>query len=376
MGVLPSLLHVLITLKVDPSAAKLRPALLQWYTEHVIESRDPVAAVTRDAFNLFFPLLTAPEFSSHFLPGISRMLKRTPEAVLPAVLPLLQHVTIDLSPYTMEIVSGVLPELRQTVAPRRAAALAALQSLIRKSSDMTVLRKVLAELNDYLLGKREVLATWDQKAAFLHAIDAMSESEAAVQALGDAAIGTLIDLLEKEGHKDARIVALRSLGHWLLKRPVLPSRAVTFVMNNIAAQVGAGNAKKENTEAHLFLTIAAATASNRKCTCAHLYHNSRFLTVLPLFSLDVLVLDHTAEISKDVATRQLEALKAHIATATAKPFLHSNRQSGLLATALLVRVGAAQDKMATVFRPVLKEPAVSEVISHHLYAVYCCYPVY
>lgn len=108
---------------------------LELYAKVVLNAREEPEKGLSEAFRPLFRHITHEEFQSAIIPSAVKMLKRNPEIVLESVGILLESVNIDLSKYTDEIVSIVLPQARHADEKRRIEALNIIKFLSQKSSN-------------------------------------------------------------------------------------------------------------------------------------------------------------------------------------------------------------------------------------------------
>ena len=113
----PGLVH---TLARDAKlCAACKPALLQSYLSRVVGSRERVSAQDLQAYVPLLRTLSAQELADSVLPNATRMMKRSPEGVLPTVAVLLQSVRVDIDTQAVQLMKDFLPLVRHVKEPVR-----------------------------------------------------------------------------------------------------------------------------------------------------------------------------------------------------------------------------------------------------------------
>lgn len=117
----PGLVH---TLACDAQlCAACKPALLQCYLSKVLGSRERVAAEDLQAYVPLLRALSAEELVDSVLPNAIRMMKRSPEGVLPTAAALLQSVRVDMDSQAVQLMKDFLPLVRHVKEPVRCGCL-------------------------------------------------------------------------------------------------------------------------------------------------------------------------------------------------------------------------------------------------------------
>lgn len=116
--------------------------ILGVYAKAVLNAREKPGKGLCEAFHPLFRHLSHEDFQTTIIPSAVKMLKRNPEIVLESVGILLKSVNLDLSKYSLEIISVVLSQARHAEEGRRVGALAIIRCLSQKSSNPDALESM------------------------------------------------------------------------------------------------------------------------------------------------------------------------------------------------------------------------------------------
>jgi hypothetical protein len=191
------------------------------------------------AFEPVLRLTTAEEFVKTFGANVSRLLKRSPDALMPLLLRLLAPLAGDCSRLLDELLTPLLAEMLASAKDdtRRSRVQRALVSLVAKVRQPAALQKVAQQLLDAWAGKvagalalpAQRLAVLAVLRALLLAADASGVAGEALKKLVGANVTALAESLKKDTNREVRKQGLRLIVSLQLRPAVLASDAFLAV---------------------------------------------------------------------------------------------------------------------------------------------------
>ncbi len=176
--------------------------------------------------------LTHDDFKKILLPTALQALKRAPEKSMPALVSVLERVSLDLSGYFDELFKFFLADAQQAESKkRRTWALAGITSLSDKTSDSKMLGKALVEIGSLLAAKNsKPITSVDVRLVLVRCLRQMGRSSSVgTNALKDLSTRPILDLLvlmKKEAHVEVRCEALSTIVDWCVHRRTVPAKVL------------------------------------------------------------------------------------------------------------------------------------------------------
>uniref|UniRef100_A0A803L554 TOG domain-containing protein n=1 Tax=Chenopodium quinoa TaxID=63459 RepID=A0A803L554_CHEQI len=203
----------------NPSFGQYKPIFLDLYVKAILSSREKPAKGLSEAFSPLFLSLTHEEFENVVVPSSVKMLKRNPEIALESVEVLLRSVSIDLSKYSIEFLSVVLPQARHVDEGRRRGALAIMQCLSKKSSNPDVIDLIFKAIKSVIGGSEGRLQFPYQRVGMFNALQELSNAPGGklLNDLSSSLCSFLLSCYKDEGNEEAKLAILSALASWLAR---------------------------------------------------------------------------------------------------------------------------------------------------------------
>ncbi|KAI4338617.1 hypothetical protein MLD38_023653 [Melastoma candidum] len=216
------------------------PSLLNEF-KVVLNAREKPERGLSEAFYPLFRQITHEEFQSAIIPPAVKMLKRNPEIVLESVGILLETVNIDLSKYTDEIVSIMLPQARHADEKRRTEALNVIKCLSQKSSNPDSIEAMFNAIKSVIGGSEGRLTFPYQRIGMINAMQELAHAPETkpIKRLSKDVCNFLLSCYNAEGNEEVRLAALASLGSW-------GARSADAIPSDVVALFASGMKEKEN----------------------------------------------------------------------------------------------------------------------------------
>eukprot|EP00929_Paragymnodinium_shiwhaense_P086899 TRINITY_DN47277_c0_g2_i1.p1 TRINITY_DN47277_c0_g2~~TRINITY_DN47277_c0_g2_i1.p1 ORF type:complete len:2755 (+),score=912.30 TRINITY_DN47277_c0_g2_i1:113-8377(+) len=216
----PALLVAAVTAECGKDALK---PLVEAYMKTVIEAKKPPSAFLLDAWGPVLAALSEEELDKQVLPSASRMMKRSPAAIMEAFPAMVPKLSIDLSGKAKEYLDIMAVELLKQQDKRPAARLFVRSVASKSVADAA---KAFAVLDNWAEAIKKTVKA-DEKQALLIAIAEFVSAvpnvdsavgKAALEKLGDAK-GTLAKMAADDANEDTKVFATKALGAILLRLP-------------------------------------------------------------------------------------------------------------------------------------------------------------
>lgn len=165
----------------------------------------------------FLKLLKHEEFKSLLLPALQKAMLRSPEIILGSVGRILASVSLDLSPYAVELAKPIASCLHSKEDVAREEAAFATEALAKQCSEATAVRGLLNLYFGILQGSEGKLTVASHKISMLEGIGHLSKhcgSGATTQQLSCDAAEHFIKVLDSEVHEGTLNQALSALLLW------------------------------------------------------------------------------------------------------------------------------------------------------------------
>uniref|UniRef100_A0A803KNN2 TOG domain-containing protein n=1 Tax=Chenopodium quinoa TaxID=63459 RepID=A0A803KNN2_CHEQI len=203
----------------NPLFGQYKPIFLDLYVKAILSSREKPAKGLSEAFSPLFLSLTHEEFENVVVPSSVKMLKRNPEIALESVEVLLKSVSIDLSKYSIEFLSVVLPQARHVDEGRRRGALAIIQCLSKKSSNPDVIDLIFKAIKSVIGGSEGRLQFPYQRVGMFNALQELSNAPGGklLNDLSSSLCSFLLSCYKDEGNEEAKLAILSALASWLAR---------------------------------------------------------------------------------------------------------------------------------------------------------------
>lgn len=162
----------------------------------------------------FLKVLTHEDFKGQLLPALQKAMLRNPELILVSLGSVIDSVSLDLSPYAVDLGKPIATCLHSTQDVSRDEAIVAAEALAKQCSDATAVRGLLKLFFGVFQGSEGKLTVTSQKISVLQGIGHLSKHKAtgadAHQLSCDAA-EYFVKVLESEVHEGTLSQALTSL---------------------------------------------------------------------------------------------------------------------------------------------------------------------
>ena len=213
--------------------AEIRKALLEVFCTVVLGADAKVAkvGVSSESFASILTNATSEELNETLLPKAVRQLRRSPEAVLPAVLGALKTLSADVSNMCAEMGPVILPLAKHANEDRRAMALEIVSALVNGSADASVVKEHIFApcTSEFSSGPRP--KEWTARTGLYAVIASCSQlsDRKARELLSADAIGVLSAELTVEKQLEAKAAALSALTAWLRHASECPESLASLV---------------------------------------------------------------------------------------------------------------------------------------------------
>ncbi|CAG0903077.1 unnamed protein product [Cyprideis torosa] len=200
---------------------KLKESLLSSFVDLVVSSKSPVPpfAVSPGCTFLLASVTSQEVFSRSLLPPLLKAILRNPEVVMGTLGTVLGTLTIDLSPYALQIGKPVAASLNSKLDQTREEAWGCLRVLASACSEGEAVKGLFLFLEKVYHGTSDVgkLLGPPQKHSTLKALGSLSSARipsSAFCALSDSVVGAFSKILENEVHEGSLTLALQMLSLW------------------------------------------------------------------------------------------------------------------------------------------------------------------
>ena len=193
-------------------SAETRSALLKIFVETVVTAKGKPRAVDVEACIPLAASLSAEEFGSQVMPGVQRMMKRSPEVITSTLGVLIPELKLNLSEWAAELMAAAVAQLQSSDQKQRVDATRAAQALCEGASSPDLLQRLADHLADHVSSKKA--KQWYERQQV--AVILTTASRRAVQLRMDADFfngiaKTLFDFFGKEGNESAKAAILDAL---------------------------------------------------------------------------------------------------------------------------------------------------------------------
>ncbi|KAL8159190.1 hypothetical protein V2J09_000727 [Rumex salicifolius] len=220
---------------------------LDVYVKVVLNSREKPTKALSEAFDPFLSCLTHEEFGSIVFPSSVKMLKRNPEIALEPVEVLLKAVNLDLSKYTLEILSVVLAQARHPDEGRKVGALKIVHLLSLKSSNPDAVEAMFNAMKAVIGGSEGRLAFPYQRVGMVNAIQELSNAPGGKPLSNLACLisNFLLSCYKDDGNEEVKLAVLQAVASWA-------GRFADVIQPNLVSFFASGLKEKETIRrAHL-----------------------------------------------------------------------------------------------------------------------------
>ncbi|KAM7250092.1 hypothetical protein ACFE04_021975 [Oxalis oulophora] len=245
----PELLCLLLEFSIEkPSLFKQhKPTFLDIYIKAVLNSREKPEKWLSESFRPLFLNMSHDDFQNIVVPACTKMLKRNPEILLESVGVLLESINLDLSKYSIEILSVVLPQARHADEARRVEALAIIKCLSLKSSNPDAIEAMFNAIKAVIGGSEGRLAFPYQRIGMVNALQELSSSSEGkyIHSLSCTVCTFLLSCYKGEGNEEVKLGILSAIGYWA-------ARSANAIQTELIAFFTSGLKEKETLRrAHL-----------------------------------------------------------------------------------------------------------------------------
>ncbi|KAK4487622.1 hypothetical protein RD792_005728, partial [Penstemon davidsonii] len=212
---------------------KWKEIFLDVYVKAVLNAKEKPSEDLIEAFLPLYTSLSHEDFKNNILPLSVKMLKRNPELVLESIGVLLKSTNLDLSKYAMEILSGVLMQVRHADEGRRLSALAIVRCLSQKSSSPDAVEAMFSSIKSIIGGSEGRLTFPYQRVGMVNALQELSDSPEGkfFNSLSPTVCAFLLSCYKDDGNEEVKLASLSCLAAWAVKSAdaILPD-LVTFIV--------------------------------------------------------------------------------------------------------------------------------------------------
>uniref|UniRef100_A0A673GBU7 TOG domain-containing protein n=1 Tax=Sinocyclocheilus rhinocerous TaxID=307959 RepID=A0A673GBU7_9TELE len=188
---------------------KHKAALLDLYVKTVLMSKTRPHQHILDKSGSMLRHMSHTEFKEQLLPTLQKALLRSPENSMPTISCMLASLTLDLSPYALDIGKGISSQLKANNPELMEQAVTALQNLAQQCSDPSAVQ----DLVKHLFG---ILGAW-LMCVFQTGIGSCSHhavSGSSSQSLSSSVAVMFIPYLQQEVHEGTLVHAVCVLSQW------------------------------------------------------------------------------------------------------------------------------------------------------------------
>ncbi|XP_011307361.1 translational activator GCN1 [Fopius arisanus] len=210
----------LITSDNTSLADTLKPPIIATLIKTTISSKTKPDPHLLSSVSPFLKRLTPDDFKSQILPALQKAMLRNPEIIIESVGQILSHLSLDLSPYALDLSKYLFANLHSKENSVRSEAVRACKELSLKCSDPKSLESLLSSLFAIFHGSEGKLTLADHKISVLEGAGNLSYNSASASAaehLAESAMKHFIEVLDTEVHEKTSIHALEMLGLWCTK---------------------------------------------------------------------------------------------------------------------------------------------------------------
>ncbi|DBA03620.1 TPA: hypothetical protein N0F65_006799 [Lagenidium giganteum] len=227
-------LWLVVRTSADLDAATVEQ-LLKAYTFWAFESknRKVVSLAHRDAR---LQGLTHEQFGAIVKPTMAKMLKKSPDSVLEAVIAFVHAAPLDFGGYVQELFSSVIIAKLRSVKPEvRQYTVALAQVLLNSFQTIDSFSQLVTDVSAVLEGKHGILAQfYMRESACSVLLDAAEVAVTTMSAddlkpVAKVAIAALLKAMDKEAHDPTRHLGLLALGKWIAIAQEIPADAATKI---------------------------------------------------------------------------------------------------------------------------------------------------
>ncbi|XP_063983766.1 stalled ribosome sensor GCN1 [Diachasmimorpha longicaudata] len=187
----------------------------------------------------FLKRLTCEDFKSQILPALQKAMLRNPEIIIQSVGQILSHLSLDLSPYALDLSKYLFANLHSKEDSVRSESVRASKELSLKCSDAKTLESLLSSLFAIFHGSEGKLTLADHKISVLEGAGNLSynsANESASERLAESAMMHFIKVLDTEVHEKTLIHALEMLSLWCEKFKAAPPQVLEAFKKGINAK--------------------------------------------------------------------------------------------------------------------------------------------
>ena len=152
----PGLLRFLAERKEIQQCAsvEVRKSLLKTFVETVVTAKSKPSDIDAEAALPLIVSLTREEFESDVMPGIQRMMKRSPEVIISTLVSLLAKLKIPLDQYVMDLLQAFISQFQSSDPNQRDDAGRAAQILCKSIANASVLEETAEYLVQLIATKK------------------------------------------------------------------------------------------------------------------------------------------------------------------------------------------------------------------------------
>ncbi|KAD4888101.1 hypothetical protein E3N88_20174 [Mikania micrantha] len=214
---------------------------LDMYVQSVLNAKDRPSRTLSEAFCSLFLHLSHEDFKNVVIPSSLKMLKRNPELVLESIEVLFRHINLDLSKYSVEILTVVLSQARHADESRRLAALNIVKCLSLKSSNPDAIESMVNVVTAVIGGSEGRLTFPYQRVGMINALQELSKCPEGkyISSLSVIVCGLLLTIYKDDGNEEVKLACLSSLASWV-------SRSTDALVPELASFISSGLKEKES----------------------------------------------------------------------------------------------------------------------------------
>ncbi|OQV22263.1 eIF-2-alpha kinase activator GCN1 [Hypsibius exemplaris] len=220
---------VLDCLRKSPELMGVLTHFVRW----TFSSKTPAAASFLHLSETgFLRVIDEKTFKDNLLSPMVKSMLRNPEVVLPAVIAVIRGVSVDLSPFCLEIGKQIGTQLHSKVETSRKLSVDAAKYLAQQCSDTAVVDELAVYLFGVLNGSEGKITLATERTDVISGIGNLSaQKRGDLQASADRITSLFTAVVAGEAHEAVAVHAIAMLGLWSAKFTRVPLALQTALKN-------------------------------------------------------------------------------------------------------------------------------------------------
>jgi HEAT repeat protein len=187
------------------TSSEIRKTLLKLFVDNVIACKAKPKEIDVAASLPLLASITEEEFNSEVMPGIQRMLKRSPEIIISTLVPILPKLTFNLKDHTLDLLGAFVGQFRSSHEIQREEATSAAVALCRNISEPALLTEVSDFLAQQIISKKLNQPTERKQAVdVLRSLDSKAVQLRSGSGFFNRSVQTLFQMYQKEVNESVK----------------------------------------------------------------------------------------------------------------------------------------------------------------------------